>query len=42
MKCKEKRGINMSDFILFDKAIKVSWVKVLYCDEESPLKMMHE
>ena len=32
MKCKEKRGINMSDFILCDKAMRMSWVKVLYRD----------
>lgn len=32
MKCKEKRGINMSDFILCDKVMRMSWVKVFYCD----------
>ena len=40
MKCKEEGGLNMIDFALFDKAIKLCWVKRLCFDEKSPLKFI--
>ena len=40
MKCKEEGGLNMIDFTLFDKAIKLCWVKRLCSDEKSPWKFI--
>ena len=40
MKCKEEGGLNMNDFTLFDKALKLCWVKNLRLDEKSPWKIM--
>ena len=40
MQCKEEGGLNMIDFTLFDKAIKLCWVKRLCSDEKSPWKFI--
>ena len=40
MKRKEEGGLNMTDFTLFDKAIKLCWVKRLCSAEHSPWKII--
>jgi len=36
IKSKENRGLNMVDFSLFDKALKISWVKRLCSEGNQP------
>ena len=40
MKCKEEGSLNMIDLTLFDKAIKLCWVKHLCSDEKSTWKFI--
>ena len=40
MKCKEEGGLNMTDFTLFDKALKFCWVKRLCSSDDSPWKII--
>ena len=38
IKCKEEGGLNMTDFTLFDKALKLCWVKRLCSTDDAPWK----
>ena len=40
MKRKEEGGLNMTDFTLFDKALKLCWVKRLCSSDDSPWKII--
>ena len=38
IKCKEEGGLNMTDFTVFDKALKLCWVKRLCSTDDAPWK----
>ena len=38
LKCKEEGGLNMTDFTVFDKALKICWVKRLCATADAPWK----
>ena len=40
VKCKEEGGLNMTDFTVFDRALKLCWVKRLYSDDDAPWKFI--
>jgi len=40
MKSKNEGGLNMIDFILFDKALKITWVRCLCFDDNRPWKLI--
>ena len=40
LKCKKEGGLNMTDFALCDKALKLCWVKRLCSDELSPWEII--
>ena len=40
IKDKKKGGLNMLDFTLFDKALKIAWVKRLCANDKSPWKFI--
>ena len=40
IKNKKEGGLNMLDFTLFDKALKIVWVKCLCANDETPWKFI--